>query len=57
VLELICIGKSTLEASQTLCLGLRTIETYRANLLEKTGSKNIAELIMYAIRYGLIKIE
>jgi len=57
VLKLICIGKSTLETSQTLCLGLRTIETYRANLLEKTDSKNIAELIMYAIRHGLIKIE
>ena len=57
VLELICIGKSTLETSQTLCLGQRTIETYRANLLEKTDSKNIAELIMYAIRYRLIKIE
>lgn len=57
VLQLICIGKSTLETSQTLCLGLRTIETYRANLLEKTNSKNIAELIMYAIRNGLIKIE
>jgi PAS domain S-box-containing protein len=57
VLKLICMGKSTLETSQTLCLGLRTIDTYRANLLEKTGSKNIAELIMYAIRYGLIKIE
>jgi PAS domain S-box-containing protein len=56
VLELICKGKSTLETSQTLCLGLRTIDTYRANLLEKTDSKNIAELIMYAIRYGLIKI-
>jgi PAS domain S-box-containing protein len=57
VLQLICIGKSTLETSQALCLGLRTIENYRANLLEKTGSKNIAELIMHAIRYGLIKIE
>ena len=57
VLELICTGKSTLETSQTLCLGQRTIETYRANLLEKTDSKNIAELIMYAIRYGLIKIK
>jgi PAS domain S-box-containing protein len=56
VLQLICIGKSTLETSQMLCLGLRTIENYRANLLEKTGSKNVAELIMHAIRYGLIKI-
>lgn len=57
VLELICIGKSTLETAQTLFLGQRTIETYRANLLEKTDSKNIAELMMYAIRNGLIKIE
>jgi DNA-binding NarL/FixJ family response regulator len=57
VLELICKGKSTLETSQALFLGLRTIETHRANLLGKTGSKNIAELIMYAIRYGLITVE
>jgi len=57
VLELICKGKSTLETSETLFLGQRTIETYRANLLEKTDSKNIAELMMYAIRNGLIVIE
>ncbi|MFV8339610.1 response regulator [Flavobacterium sp. LB3P21] len=57
VLELICTGKSTLETSQALCLGQRTVETYRASLLEKTNSKNIAELIMYAIRYRLIIIE
>lgn len=57
VLELICKGKSTLETSETLRLGQRTIETYRASLLEKTNSKNIAGLIMYAIRHSLIKIE
>ena len=57
VLQLICKGKSTLETSKKLFLGQRTIETYRANLLEKTESKNIAELIMYSIRNKLIKIE
>ncbi|AUC86107.1 hypothetical protein CW731_12805 [Polaribacter sp. ALD11] len=57
VLELICKGKSTLETSKILFLGQRTIETYRANLLEKTNSKNIAELIMHSIRNGLIVIE
>ncbi|AUC86108.1 hypothetical protein CW731_12810 [Polaribacter sp. ALD11] len=56
VLELICKGKSTLETSKILFLGQRTIETYRANLLDKTDSKNIAELMMYAIRNGLIVI-
>jgi PAS domain S-box-containing protein len=57
VLELICAGKSTLEVSQILNLGQRTIETYRAKLLEKTESKNIAELIMYAIRFRLILVK
>ncbi|MDX6747468.1 response regulator [Polaribacter sp. PL03] len=57
VLELICKGNSTLETSKILFLGQRTIETYRANLLDKTESKNIAELMMYAIRNRLIIIE
>lgn len=57
VLKLICKGKSTLETSEILFLGQRTIETYRANLLEKTDCKNIAELIMYAIRNKLITID
>lgn len=57
VLKLICKGKSTLETSEVLFLGQRTIETYRANLLEKTDCKNIAELIMYAIRNTLITID
>ena len=57
VLELICKGNSTLETSKILFLGQRTIETYRAKLLDKTNSKNIAELILFAIRNGLIIIE
>lgn len=56
VLKLICQGKSTLETSKALFLGQRTIETYRANLLEKTNSKNIAELMIYAIQHQLIII-
>ncbi|TXD47635.1 response regulator [Polaribacter sp. IC073] len=57
VLKLICKGKSTLETSKILYLGQRTIETYRAKLLDKTDSKNIAELMVYAIRNKLIIIE
>jgi DNA-binding NarL/FixJ family response regulator len=57
VLKLICKGHSTSETSTILFLGKRTIETYRANLLEKTECKNIAELILYAIRNRLIIIE
>lgn len=57
VLALICKGKSTLETSKILFLGQRTIDTYRSKLLGKTRSKNIAELMMYAIRNRLIEIE
>lgn len=56
VLELICIGKSSLEVSKILSIGQRTVETYRSKLLKKTESKNIAELIIYAIRNRLIAI-
>jgi PAS domain S-box-containing protein len=56
VLELICECKSTLEMSNQLFLSQRTIETYRANLLNKTDSKNVAELIMCAIKNNLVPI-
>ena len=57
VLALICKGNSTIETSKILFLGQRTIETYRAKLLDKTNSKNIAELMMFAIRNKLISIQ
>lgn len=57
VLNLICQGKSTLEASEILFIGQRTIETHRAHILEKTDCKNIAELIMFAIRNKLILLD
>jgi PAS domain S-box-containing protein len=57
VLEFMCEGKSTLEMSEQLFLSQRTIETYRANLLSKTNSKNSAELIIYAIKNRLISIK
>jgi len=54
VLEFICLGKTTKEISEELILSQRTIESYRSNLLEKTECRNIAELIMFALRHRLI---
>jgi DNA-binding NarL/FixJ family response regulator len=54
VLELICEGKSTHQMSELLFLSQRTIETYRANLLSKTNSKNSAALLICAIKNKLI---
>ena len=55
VLELICKGNSNAEISQVLGLSQRTIDGHRARLFEKTGAKNAPNLVMWAIKHGLIE--
>jgi DNA-binding NarL/FixJ family response regulator len=55
VLELICKGHSNAEISKFLGLSSRTIDGHRVRLLEKTGAKNAPNLIMFAIKHGLVK--
>ena len=52
----ICRGLSTQEIADKLFLSKRTVDTHRANILEKTGSKNTASLVVYAIKHGLVEI-
>jgi DNA-binding NarL/FixJ family response regulator len=54
VLELICKGHSNAEISKFLGLSSRTIDGHRARLLEKTGAKNAPNLVMFAIKNGLV---
>ena len=56
VLEQICKGLSNQEIADTLCISSRTVERHRANIFEKTGSKNSVNLVMYAIKNNLVKI-
>lgn len=56
VLEEICKGFSNQEIAETLCISPRTVERHRANIFEKTGSKNSVNLVMYAIKNNLVKI-
>jgi len=56
VLKQICIGLSNQEISQILHISKRTVDKHRANLLDKTNSKNTAHLVMYAIKNKLIDI-
>lgn len=57
VLKLIADGNSTKEISETLCVGLKTVETHRRNLMEKLNTRSIAELTKFAIREGLSSLE
>ena len=52
----ICRGLSTQEIADKLFLSKRTVDTHRANILEKTGSNNTASLVVYAIKHNLIEI-
>jgi len=55
VLELICKGLSNNEISKILGLSQRTIDGHKSHLFDKTGAKNAPNLVMYAIKHGLIK--
>jgi DNA-binding NarL/FixJ family response regulator len=54
VLNLICKQLTTQEIADSLFISPRTVEVHRKNLLEKTGVKNIAGLVIFAINNSLI---
>lgn len=54
VIELIAKEHSNVEIAQILNLSVETINTYRKNLLKKTGVKNTAGLVRYAINQGIV---
>jgi len=54
VLHLLAEGRSNKEVAVLLDLGLSTVETHRANLMQKLNLHNTAEIVLYAVRKGLI---
>jgi two-component system, NarL family, response regulator NreC len=54
VLQLIAEGKSNKEVADMLNLSVYTVETHRGNLMEKLNLKGVPELILYAVRKGII---
>lgn len=57
VLQLLAEGRSVRQISELLFISIKTVQTHRAHLMEKLNLTSDAELIQYAIRKGLIKIE
>jgi len=53
VLRLICQEYTTAEIGEALFLSPKTIEGYRKVLMEKTGARNMAGLVLFAIRHGI----
>jgi DNA-binding NarL/FixJ family response regulator len=57
VLQLLASGKSSKEIADALFLSVRTVETYRAQLMDKLNIRTIAGLTKYALREGLTPLE
>jgi DNA-binding NarL/FixJ family response regulator len=53
ILKLIFDEQSNQEIADELFISLRTVETHKHNIMEKTGSKNMASLVKFAIREKL----
>ena len=54
VLQLLAEGKSNKDVAARLILSLYTVETHRSNLMEKLNLHGLPELILYAVRKGII---
>lgn len=54
VLQLLAEGKSNKDVSALLDISPYTVETHRANLMQKLGLHNTAEIILYAVRKKII---
>jgi two-component system invasion response regulator UvrY len=54
VFRLIASGYTASEAAEALHLSVKTISTYRARIMEKTGFRSNADIVSYAIRNELI---
>jgi DNA-binding NarL/FixJ family response regulator len=57
VLTLIAEGLSTKEVAHTLNISIKTVETHRSLLMERLNIHEVAGLVRYAIKKGLLKIE
>ena len=54
ILQLVAEGKSNKDIANTLSLSVYTVETHRSNILEKLNLHTVPELILYAVRKGVI---
>jgi two-component system response regulator NreC len=54
ILQLIAEGKSNKDVANLLNLSVYTVESHRSNLMEKLNLKGVPELILYAVRKGII---
>lgn len=56
ILQLLCRERTAAEIADEMNLSVRTIDGYRKKLMEKSGAKNLAGLVVFAIKNDLVSI-
>jgi DNA-binding NarL/FixJ family response regulator len=54
VLQLLAEGRSNKEVASLLNVAVSTVETHRSSLMQKLDLHNTAEIVLYAVRKGII---
>jgi DNA-binding NarL/FixJ family response regulator len=57
VLQLLAEGNTGAQIAERLSLSQKTVETYRARLVEKLGIRDLAGLVRFAIQRGLVSLD
>jgi DNA-binding NarL/FixJ family response regulator len=57
VLQLLAMSCSTREIARRLCLSVKTVETHRAAVMKRLGIRQVANLVRYSLRVGLVQRE
>jgi DNA-binding NarL/FixJ family response regulator len=54
VFQLVAEGRSSKQIAELLCISPTTVETHRAHILQKLELHNTAELVLHALRRGVV---
>ena len=57
ILQMVAEGKSTKQIAFELNVSVKTVETHRAALMERLGIHDLAGLVLYAVRHGVISVD
>lgn len=57
ILKLVAEGHTNREIAETLFISVKTVETHKANIMEKLNLHKRAELVKYAIKKGLLQVD
>lgn len=57
IIQLVSLGYKNREVAEKLEIAVKTVETHRANIMNKLALRNVAQLIRYAIQKGMVSVE